>query len=57
MGENGRGKFTVVGNEVRVTDPQQFVWDPQPSYRVQVFAQDQGGLITSAWFTITIAAA
>lgn len=54
MGENGRGKFTVVGNEVRVTDPQQFVWDPQPSYDVRVFAQDQNGAITDKWFTITI---
>jgi hypothetical protein len=54
MGENGGGKFTVMGNQIVVTDPQQFVWDPQPSYQVHIYVLDQGGAIYDQWFTITI---
>ena len=54
MAENGGGKFTVVGNQVRVTDSSLFTNDPKPSYLVHVYAQDQGGAMTDKWFTITI---
>jgi hypothetical protein len=54
MGENGGGKFTVSGNQIIVTDPMQFVWDPQPSYQVHLYVLDQGGAIYDQWFTINV---
>lgn len=54
MAENGAGKFTIVGNDIVVADPDQFVWDPQPSYQVHVYVQDQGGAMYDEWFTITV---
>ena len=54
---NAVGKFQINGNRLEIADPSQFQWNKQPSYQVEVLAQDQfGGGVTNT-FTIVVSAA
>ncbi|MCE9533887.1 MAG: cadherin repeat domain-containing protein, partial [Planctomycetes bacterium] len=52
--DNAGGKFQIVGNQLRITNADQFKWDAQPTYDIHVLVLDQFGLGFEKSFTITV---